>query len=245
MAGLRARLGPRGRATARRWADLTLAPGLGSISGGSSTTAAAVTFDDGPDPLTTRAILRVLAAHGARATYFLLVSQAERHPDLVREIRDGGHEIGLHGFDHTPLTSYPHRGAVRMLKEARRRLEDVAQVHVRYYRPPYGKQTPSSWLAARRAGLQVVVWSADAADWEDLALEDHLAHAYVRFAAGGVLLLHERIEPGPDGSPVHARVDRAALTGAVLDELATRGLSAVAVGELVQDGTTRTAWFRR
>ncbi|WP_375431137.1 polysaccharide deacetylase family protein [uncultured Friedmanniella sp.] len=245
MRELRARLGPGGRVVARQLADLALAPGFGSINAGSSPGSAALTFDDGPDPGTTPLILRALEGAGARATYFLLVSQAERHPELVREIRDSGHEIALHGFDHTPLPSLPHRAAVRVLNEARLRLEDVAQVRVSYYRPPYGKQTPTSWLAARRAGLEVVVWSADAADWEDLELLEHVDQAFARLTEGGILLLHERLEPGPDGSPVFASVDRAALTTAILDELEIRRLSAVTVSELVEGGAVRTAWFRR
>lgn len=243
---LRDRLGPRGRAIARTMADLLLARALGSVRAGQAMTGrVALTFDDGPDPVTTHPILDALRGAGARSTYFLLVNQAERHPELVRKIRDSGHEIALHGFDHTPLPSFSHATAVRVLRDARQRLETVADRPVRYYRPPYGKQTPMSWLAARRAGMQVVVWSADAADWVDLELQAHVHRAFSRLDEGGILLLHERVEPGPDGSPVASSVNRAALTMAVLDELRTRGWSSVTIGELTQLGAVRTAWFRR
>jgi peptidoglycan/xylan/chitin deacetylase (PgdA/CDA1 family) len=245
MPDLRGGLGPRGRALARRFADFTLAPALGSTRAGMAPGCIALTFDDGPDPITTRPILQALRAGGVVATYFLLVTQAERHPELVREIRDGGHEIALHGVDHTPLTSLSHSAAVRTLRNARQRLEDIVRLPVKYYRPPYGKQTPASWLATRRAGLRVVVWSADAADWEDHQLGAHVDHAFKRLREGGILLLHERVEPGPDGSPVNPSVDRAALTTALLDELVARGLSAVTVSELTEFGAVRTAWFRR
>ena len=82
MPDLRARLGPRGRAVARRLADSALAA-LGSIRAGEAAGRVALTFDDGPDPTTTRPILQALRAGGAVATYFLLVTQAERHPELV------------------------------------------------------------------------------------------------------------------------------------------------------------------
>jgi peptidoglycan/xylan/chitin deacetylase (PgdA/CDA1 family) len=245
MPDLSARLGPRGRALARRLADSALAPALGSIRAGEAPGRIALTFDDGPDPTTTRPILQALRAGGVVATYFLLVTQAERYPDLVREIRDGGHEIALHGFDHTPLTSLSHSAAVRALQNARQRLEDIVRLPVTYYRPPYGKQTLASWLAARRAGLRVVVWSADAADWEDRQLGAHVDHAFKMLREGGILLLHERVEPGPDGSPVNPSVDRAALIRALLDGLMARGLSAVTVSELTEFGAVRTAWFRR
>ena len=90
-----------------------------------------------------------------------------------------------------------------------------------------------------------MVWSADAADWEDRQLGEHVDHAFNRLREGGILLLHERVEPGSDGSPVNPSVDRAALTTALLDELTARGLSAVTVSELTKIGAVRTAWFRR
>ena len=237
-------LGPRTRHTARRVADAVLAPAVGSVNGGRRPGAVAITFDDGPDPETTTPILAALDVAGARCTYFLLVAQAERYPGLVHDIRDAGHEIALHGIDHTPLPRLGHRGALRTLVEARRRLEEVAEVPVRYYRPPYGAQSPASWLAARRAGLQVVVWSADAADWEEGSAQDVAGRALARLADRGVLLLHERLEPGPDGEPVATTFDRAAMTGAVLAGVAAEGLRPVTVGDLTAAGARRTAWFR-
>lgn len=236
-------LGPRARRAARRAADTVLRP-VGSVNGGRDARSVAVTFDDGPDPDVTPQLLRVLSEHGARCTFFLLVVQAERFPELVRAIADAGHEIALHGMDHRPLPRLGHRGALRYLRDARRRLEEVAGRPVRWYRPPYGLQSLASWAATRRAGLDVVVWSADAADWEDDPVGTVLGRAVAALTPGGVLLLHERLEPGPDGEPVHTRFDRAALVDLLLREVDERGLTAVTVGELSPRGLRRTAWFR-
>ncbi|WP_136518716.1 polysaccharide deacetylase family protein [Cellulomonas telluris] len=241
---LRRSAGPRTRRALRRTADALLAPAFGSVRGGRPSGQVAVTFDDGPDPVTTPAILQVLEEAGARCTYFLLVPQAEQHPDLVARIRDAGHEIALHGLDHTPLPRLPHATAVRTLREARHRLEAVAGTPVRLYRPPYGAQSPSSLLAARRAGLDVVVWSADAADWEERPSADVASLGLARLADGGILLLHERLEPGPDGTAVVTSFDRAAMTRDVLTGLHAAGLRAVRVDELTRAGAVRTAWFR-
>jgi peptidoglycan/xylan/chitin deacetylase (PgdA/CDA1 family) len=243
--GVRASLGPRWRRVARATADALLGRAVGSIGGARRPTRqVAVTFDDGPDPDVTPLLLDELRRHDTRCTFFLLVPQAERHPELVRAIVQDGHEIALHGLDHRPLPSLTHRDATRTLTEARARLERVAGLPVRFYRPPYGSQSLGSWAAVRRAGLEVVVWSADAADWEDRSARDVAATGTRRLQPGGILLLHERLEPGPDGSPVVTSFDRIEMTRLVLDGVAAAGGAAVTVGELVAPGARRTAWFR-
>ena len=242
---LRRSLGPRARRAARAVADGLLAPVAGSISGGRHpTTQVAVTFDDGPDPLVTPLLLDALNRRDTRCTFFLLVPQAERHPALVREIARAGHEIALHGLDHRPLPSLSHRDAVRVLLDARARLSAIADTPIRFYRPPYGAQSLGSWAAARRAGLEIVVWSADAADWEEQTAREVATTASRRLRAGGILLLHERLEPGPDGAPVLTSFDRVEMASLVLDDIDAAGLDAVTVGELVAPGARRTAWFR-
>lgn len=235
-------LGPGARRRARRVADLVLAP-VSSVAGGHDLSQVAVTFDDGPEPSVTPPLLELLARHEVRCTFFLLVKQAEQHPDLVRAVVEAGHEVALHGLDHRPLPPMGHRGAYRYLREAKARLEAVAQVPVHWYRPPYGKQSVRSWASARRAGLDVVVWSADAADWEDLDVAAVVELAHVRLAGGGVLLLHERLEPGPAGEPVESHLDRVEMVERVLTDLGGRGLRPVTVGDLARRAR-RTAWFR-
>ncbi len=242
---LRRSLGPRARRAGRATADTLLGPLVGSIGGARrATKRVAVTFDDGPDPVVTPPLLDELRRRDARCTFFLLVPQAERHPELVHDIARAGHEIALHGLDHRPLPSLSHRDATRLLKEARARLAVVAGAPVRYYRPPYGAQSLGSWAAARRAGLQIVVWSADAADWEEQTAQDVAATANRRLRAGGILLLHERLEPGPDGTPVITSFDRVEMAAKVLDSVEAAGRIPVTVGELVAPGARRTAWFR-
>jgi len=84
-----------------------------------------LTYDDGPDPQFTPGILDALAAAGARATFFVMVEPAERHPDLIARILAEGHEVALHGIDHARLNHLPVRRSAGLIREARRRLEAV------------------------------------------------------------------------------------------------------------------------
>ena len=103
-------LPPSTRHALRRATDPVLAP-VGSVAGvhlrGRGPLPVGLTFDDGPDPDVTPAVLDVLAAAGVRSTFFVLTDRAARHPDLVRRAVREGHEIGLHGPDHRRLTTRP------------------------------------------------------------------------------------------------------------------------------------------
>jgi peptidoglycan/xylan/chitin deacetylase (PgdA/CDA1 family) len=240
---VRAALPPERRAALRRATDTWVGP-LGSVRGATAAHTVGLTFDDGPGPWT-GPILDTLSAHGATATFFVLVARAEAEPALVRRMVAEGHEVALHGLDHQRLTTLP-AGAVRAhIAEGRRRLERVTGAPVRWFRPPYGSQTPRTLAAARRCGLRVVVWSCDADDWIDHE-PAHIAElALGRVQAGGILLLHDGFE-SDDAAPLpEPTFDRAEALGRLLAGLRERDLRAGTVGELLAAGRTRrTAWFR-
>ena len=80
----------------------------------------ALTYDDGPDPENTPAVLDALAAFGATATFFVLADRAEKHPELLRRIVAEGHDVGLHGEDHTRLSTLSAREALTRIRRGRR-----------------------------------------------------------------------------------------------------------------------------
>jgi peptidoglycan/xylan/chitin deacetylase (PgdA/CDA1 family) len=236
-------LRPEHRRAVRRATDGLVGP-LGSLTGAHVREAVALTFDDGPGPWT-RGILDVLARRHATATFFVLVEQAEADPDGVRRILDGGHEVGLHGLDHTRLTTMTATGARAHIAEGRARLEAVVERPVTLFRPPYGSQTPATFAAARRCGLRVVVWTCDAEDWIDHEPERIAELALARIRPGGTLLLHDGFVSDPSDPLPEPAFDRAAALDRVLDGLDERGLRARSVGELLALGRPRrTAWFR-
>jgi len=182
----------------------------------------ALTFDDGPHRDHTPAILDILAARGAKATFFLQGSLAERHPDLVRAIAAGGHQVANHGWSHARASDVGTRAFVREALATQALLENtLGRPLSRLYRPPYGAISPLPFLALARRGYRLVFWSLDSQDSfrqdsEGLvkALEDSMVHS------GEILLFHED----------YSHTARA-LPG-VLQVLTARGFSFVTVGDL-------------
>ncbi|GAA3119899.1 hypothetical protein GCM10017687_36900 [Streptomyces echinatus] len=117
----------------------------------------ALTFDDGPDPVSTPDFLDALDELGARATFFVVGERAVRHPAVVRETVRRGHELGVHGWRPRPALA-PRVRPRRDEEVARtvRAVHDLTGHRPRWYRPPYGILTTSRWRAARRAGLRTV-----------------------------------------------------------------------------------------
>lgn len=151
-----------------------------------------LTIDDGPDPEDTPRLLELLAAHGARATFFVIGENAARHPALVRAIVAGGHEVAHHTHTH-PLATFWCASPARVRRELDAGLEALRAAGVRptRFRPPAGIK--NLWLAAalRARGLTCVGWSArgleslggDAAEVADRVLRG--------LAPGAILLMHE------------------------------------------------------
>jgi peptidoglycan/xylan/chitin deacetylase (PgdA/CDA1 family) len=151
--------------------------------------AVALTFDDGPHPQGTPAVLEALAAGGARATFFVVGEQAERHPSLVAEIAAAGHSVAVHGHRHRNLLRITPRGAADDLERAVAAIGDVAPVH----RPPYGIYSAAALRAVRERGWTPLLWSRWGRDWRARATPATVVADATRggFEPGDVILLHD------------------------------------------------------
>ncbi|MEV6835673.1 polysaccharide deacetylase family protein [Streptomyces sp. NPDC051133] len=152
----------------------------------------ALTFDDGPDPVATPLFLDALDRLEARATFFVLGENAVRHPALLRETVRRGHELAVHGWTHDrPWRPAPARDAEEVARTVRA-LHDLSGQRPHWYRPPYGILTSGRWLAARRAGLRSVLWSAWGEDWTpDATPASVRARVAADLRGGGTVLLHD------------------------------------------------------
>lgn len=207
-----------------------------------------LTFDDGPDPDVTPALLRVLADYGASATFFVLMSQVREHPETLDAILAGGHEVALHGMDHRRLTSVPTRAAVESVMAARDELEARTGRRVRWFRPPYGAQTPALWARLRRSGLDSVLWSATTWDWRDVCQDERVAMVLANVSPGTILLAHDgRATPSDRAAhdPVDS-VDKPDLLRRILAGIGEAGLSGTSLSDALSSGRpVRRASFSR
>ncbi|MGX1855307.1 polysaccharide deacetylase family protein [Streptomyces sp. NPDC055299] len=162
------------------------------LAGRGWTNHVALTFDDGPDALSTPFFLRLLDERGIRATFFLLGSAARRTPSLVREMNAAGHEIALHGWAHRPLLLRGPRSTHDDLARSRDTVADIIGAPPRLFRPPYGVMTTAAHLAARRLGLTTVLWTCWGEDWRARATADSVHRTVTAdLCGGGTILLHD------------------------------------------------------
>jgi peptidoglycan/xylan/chitin deacetylase (PgdA/CDA1 family) len=185
----------------------------------------ALTFDDGPHPRGTPAVLEALAAHEARATFFLAGEQVQRFPALAREIRDAGHEVGLHCQQHrNPL----HMTPFALAEDLRRAADSIAGATgaaPRLYRPPYGRTTAEALALAHRHGWRTVLWSRDPRDWRPTSTAESIAESCAAAQAGDVVLLHDSDAYSAPGTWERT----AAALPRILSEARARGLAATPI----------------
>jgi peptidoglycan/xylan/chitin deacetylase (PgdA/CDA1 family) len=152
----------------------------------------ALTFDDGPHPDGTPAILEVLARAGASAMFFVIGEQVARRPALVAEVAAAGHEVALHGNRHRLQL----RVSADELREDYARgvaaIEDATGATPRWHRPPFGIYSAAGLRAAREGGLKPLLWSRWGKDWRRLATPTRIAARATRsIGMGDVILLHD------------------------------------------------------
>ena len=154
--------------------------------------AMALTYDDGPnDPWTLR-LLEVLEQHAVKATFFLVGRFVEQKPEIACAIVAGGHEVGIHTWDH-PNLIFASTSQVRLQVERTRRvIHDTTGVQPILFRPPFGARTPMTLSVIRRLGLTPVMWNVTCYDWKPATSPERIMQHVARQARGGdVILLHD------------------------------------------------------
>jgi peptidoglycan/xylan/chitin deacetylase (PgdA/CDA1 family) len=151
-----------------------------------------LTFDDGPHPEGTPAVLEALERAGATATFFLCGEQVERNPGLAREIAAAGHTAAVHGHRHRNMLRLPPRAFVDDLERGIAQIEDAVGRRPGLYRPPYGIFSYPGMLEVRARGLDSLLWSRWGHDWRaGRAPERIAAEVTADLRAGDVLLFHD------------------------------------------------------
>jgi peptidoglycan-N-acetylglucosamine deacetylase len=160
-----------------------------------------LTFDDGPHPDGTAAVLAELARASARAIFFVTGEAVDRNPTLAREIVAAGHEIGIHGYFHRSRRQWTERAVLYDTRRALAMVNVATGARPRFYRPPHGTTTFAGLRAVRRLGLEPLLWSRWGKDWRGGATPDSIARAATcGIESGDVVLLHDSDAHGAAGS---------------------------------------------
>jgi peptidoglycan-N-acetylglucosamine deacetylase len=178
------------RDTQERWRRF---PGLERLTPAAA--GLALTFDDGPDPDATPAVLDALDRAGARASFFLVGEQVEAHPALAREVAERSHTVAVHGQRHVEHDALADPRAD--LERARAVIAEATGVEPRHCRPPYGRFSAASYEACRALGLEPVLWSGWGLDWEPIPAERIVDLVARDLEPGAIIVLHDSARYAP------------------------------------------------
>jgi peptidoglycan/xylan/chitin deacetylase (PgdA/CDA1 family) len=160
-----------------------------------------LSFDDGPHPQATPAVLDLLDQAAVQATFFLAGEQVERRPQLAAEIASAGHEIALHCHRHRCLLRLTPRQTRDDLRRAYAVIGQATGRPPTRYRPPYGIFNAAALTLARTQRWQPLLWSKDGRDWQQHATANSIAARVTRDLRGGdVILLHDADHYSAPGS---------------------------------------------
>jgi peptidoglycan/xylan/chitin deacetylase (PgdA/CDA1 family) len=153
--------------------------------------AVALTFDDGPHPQGTPRVLEILAAHDARATFFLVGEQVERRPALAAEIVAAGHVVALHAHRHRCQLRLTRRQLAEDLARGAEAVASATGAEPDLHRPPYGIYSAHGLKLARRR-YAPILWSRWGKDWRRLTTAARISsRAADGLSSGDVILLHD------------------------------------------------------
>lgn len=152
----------------------------------------ALTFDDGPHPEFTPKVLDTLAQFNAKATFFLIGSNAEKYPEIVNRIVREGHSIGNHTYSHS--NSLPVKSSSFISKELLRTnkvLKEITGKDILLFRPPFGVTNPKIYRALKKTQLTSIGWSVRTYDTAIQNPDKITTNATRTTKAGDIILMHD------------------------------------------------------
>lgn len=184
----------------------------------------ALTFDDGPHPIYTPAILDILSEYGVKATFFVIGKNVDEYPELVRRECDEGHEIGNHTYSHSYMNSVGESETVKEIKDCERSVSFAADTELKLVRPPGGICSTRLKQYCESSGYRIVLWSVDTLDWKRPSPDSIINTVLNNVSQGDIILMHDYVS-GVSSTPEALKV----IIPALIDE----GYDFVTVSELI------------
>jgi peptidoglycan/xylan/chitin deacetylase (PgdA/CDA1 family) len=186
----------------------------------------ALTFDDGPTPDYTADVLALLAAKDVKATFFVIGSDAVRHPDEMRAIVLAGHEVGNHTYSHDDMTWADEAKAAKEIEQTDAAIRASGYTGEIHFRPPFGKKLIGLPLYLAKHDRTTVTWDVEPESFDEVAATANgmASHVLANTTPGSIIILHVMYK---------ARETSRQALPAIIDGLKERGFRFVTVSELL------------
>ena len=191
----------------------------------------ALTFDDGPHEKYTTELLDTLAKYDVSATFFLIGKNVEKHPEIVKRIRNEDHEIANHSYDHRILPLYSRREIRRQINSTSSLIESAVGVIPKYFRPPMGLFTSSVLDAIEASGHIALIGEVYPRDPYKPGVDKIVERVLNRTEPGSIIIMH-------DGG-TWGKIDRSQSVAAVpiiIESLREKGYRFLTVSDLILSG---------
>ncbi len=151
-----------------------------------------LTFDDGPDPIFTPQILTILEREQTRASFFVVWQKAQQYPEIIQQMNQSGHTVGIHSFEHKRLFYQPKAYIQDQLSKSKFIIEKIIGKPVHYFRPPYGVFSPRLIHVCQELDLKLVLWSIMSYDFDKNVSDKFILKLIETHTAGGdIVVFHD------------------------------------------------------
>lgn len=151
-----------------------------------------LTFDDGPTPEITNWVLNELEKHNAKATFFCIGENVQKHPEILVEVIKKGHSIGNHTFNHWNGWNTTTEKYLKNVELCQDNFGKLNTEHCKLFRPPYGKIKPSQSKKLRALGYKIIMWDVLSVDFEkETTPEECLENVIKNSVSGSIIVFHD------------------------------------------------------
>lgn len=149
-----------------------------------------LTFDDGPNPLTTELILKKLSDEKIKSLFFCVGENVQKYPELVQLLKNEGHSFGNHTFNHKILKTITDEEKKSQISSVNKIFEEKFNIKLKYFRPPHGKFQLSTSSLLKQHNLKNVMWSVLTYDYKnDLSIVKFAIEKYLKH--NSIIVLHD------------------------------------------------------
>lgn len=161
----------------------------------SSTKEIYLTFDDGPTPEITNWVLNLLKQYNAKATFFCIGNNIEKHPEIFQDIINDGHAIGNHTHNHIKGWKTSTEDYLHNVKLTHNLVLNNNQIKLNLFRPPYGQITPKQGSELIKIGYKIIMWSVLSIDWDTfVSRKICLNNVITKADSGSIIVFHDSVK---------------------------------------------------